>query len=895
MKTEARVARGLKFYRVLFRLYPADFRRSFGRDAEELFEDLYREAVGRGSTGELLRFWARTLSNVLTHGPAERLARLRTGLGELVRGGLFDIGFALRSLSRSPKFFVAAGGTLALGMGASIALFTLVNGVLLRPLPFPASERLVSVWENHPESSRLRQGPSPWNFVDWRREGTGFEGMAALYLTSGTFRHAEVVEEIRSAQVTSDLFQVLGVEPAVGRGFRPEEGLTNGPVMLSHDFWQRVFQGDTGIVGSTVELSGARYEVAGVMPPGFSFPDPGIELWLAWNIPLTYADRPEARTWRFLQVVARLSPGVRAADAERGLQAVHRGLTEAYPTMNRGWTPSVTWLHDDVTGGVEGTLWAGLGAVAALLLLACTNVANLLLARAPARARELAVRSALGADRARLARQLMVEHLVLAGVAAFAASGIAIAILRMMEHLGGGMIPRIDEIGLDGTVFGFALLLTLATSLLFGLAPMLELVRKPGSALRAANAGRGVAGAGGALRRVLVSGQVGLTFVVVVGACLFMTTLDRLSDVDLGITPEETLTLRVSLDARAPAVATARRGEERTWEYYDGLLARLSQLPGVTAAGAGQTLPMDPVAGDFTRPYREQGRSVQPAEAPSVALRIVTPGYFEAVGMRFTRGAAFSGFEEPGAPLVAVVNQTLAARLWPNREPVGETFEIDFREGWQPYAVVGVVQNVRHGGPRSTAVPEVFLSHRQVPYLAMSVVLRTDRDPSGLVPEITREVLAHGPGQPPFRFIGLDELLRESTARERLLAALLGIFALFSLTLAASGVSGLVAYSVAARRREYGIRLALGDRAGRLIRSVGWGSARSAIWGLLGGLSVVALVGPLVQGQLFGIDARSPLLLGGVALGLLSLTAGAALLAARAISKVDPSSALRAD
>lgn len=868
-----------RIYARLLLLYPQDFRDRFGDDAVEMFEDAYAAEFERGGWGALARLWVRTFANVLWNGPAERA---RPGAIRVGSGVLADARFALRALRRSPRFSFGVIATLSVGLGSSLLLFSLVDAILLRSLPFPEAERLVALWESHPESGRLKEAPSPQNFVDWERETSGFSFMAAGYLTSTTVRRGELVEETRSALVTADFFRVLGVEPALGRNFRQDEGEARGPVMLSHAFWSRAFGADPAVVGSTVDVDGVSYEVAGVMPEGFTYPSPSVEFWTASDFSIVYADRPETRTWRFLDVVARVAPEVSQGSAERELAAVHRSLVEAHPEANRGWTTTVTPLRSEIVGGIAGTLWTGFGGVAVLLLLACANVANLLLARAPLRARELAVRQALGATRGRLVRQLVIEHLTLAAAASVAGWALAMGLLEGLARLEAGRIPRMDEVGFDLRIALFAGLLVIATSLAFGVAPIAELLG-PDRRLRASRS------VSGGVRQGLVMVQVALAFVVLMGAGLFLVTLQRVQDVDLGIDPAATLSFRVSLDP-------AEGSDGDIWRYYSRLLDALQELPEVEAVGASQTLPLDPVASDFTRPYRPVGSGTQPAEAASVALRIVTPGYIEATGMTVQKGRPVNGTEEAGGPLVAVVNRTLADRLWPGQDPIGQALDIDFRGGWAPYTVVGVVSDVRHAGPRVPVREEVYLSARQHPYLAMSVVMRvaTD-DPHRLLPRVRAVVLAQPPGQPPYRFVGFDRLLRDATGAERLLATLSTAFALFAVLLSWSGIHGLVAFTVSRRTREYGIRLALGDRVGRLTRGLSGRTLRLAGAGVAVGAIALLFVSPTLRPQLFGVGPFDPRVLASVVTLVLAIAVGAALTSARSLATIEPAQALRSE
>ena len=883
------LAAATRAYRFLWLLYPAEFREQHGPDATELFRDRYRAEYDRLGIGGICAFWLRTTLNVLRHGPAERLAT-RFGRPSPASGALGgDVRFAFRALRASPGFTIGAATTLALGMGAAIALFSLIYGVLIRPLPYPEADRIVQLWEENRDLGRLKEGPSPWNFTDWERTAESFEGMAAWYLTSGTYRDENSTEETRSAQVTTSFFRVMGVAPKLGRDFLEREGASYGPVILSDRFWKRRFAGDPEVVGRTMELSGRRYEIVGVMPEGFDFPDPQVEYWLAWDFPSVYGTQPESRTWRFLRAVGRLTPAASMAEAEAELSAIHRELANDYPDANRGWTVAVTSLHDEIVGTARATLQLAMGAVVALLLLACANVANLLLARVPIRAGELAIRSALGAGRERLVRQLVIENLALAAIAGLAGFVLAAGFLEVIERFEAGRIPRLDEVRIDGWVLLFSVCLATLTSVFFGLAPMIRLVRDPSRTLRSVAKSRTATVGHDALRSSLVVAQVGLALVLLVGAGLFVQSFREVQRVDMGFEPQNALTFRLSLDARH------QESEGDVARYYKGLLETLESLPGVVAAGASQTLPINPVGNDFSRPFREAGAATPPAEAPTVALRIVTPGYFNAVGMRLVRGESWSGDETFDDPLVAVVNQTLAGRLWPNSDPVGEVFEIDFRQGWQPYRVVGVVGDVRHAGPRNKPGDEVFLSHAQSPYLAMSVVLRADSDVAHLAPVARTAVLNHPPRQPAHNFVEFEDLLVAKTAPERFLALLMLIFAGVSACLAIGGVYGVVAYGVTARTREFGIRMALGAQTTRIVRGVVLGSARMAGFGVSLGVLAVLLLGGLVEAMLFEVSPVEPVRITVLSVGLLMVATGAAFLSARKVAAVDPAGSLRRD
>lgn len=871
-----------RIYRWLLGLYPISFRERFGDDATELFLDRVAEAR-KGGRLRVFGLWVRTVANVLVHGTLERLSQLRT---QGVADSFSTLRHALRQLRRSPVLSGVVVVTLALGIGANVALFGLIRGVLLRPLPYPDADELVQLWETGPDADAERLGPSPLNFVDWGNEAESFESMTAWYLTSGTYRTDEWVEEIRSAQVTADFFRTLGVEPLIGRGFRPEEVTEYGPVVLSYGMWQRLFGGDPTVVGQSIISSGRSYEIIGVMPADFHFPDPSVETWVAWSLPAVYSDRPETRTWRFLNATARLRGDRTLESAREELDAIAASLEDRFPETNRGWGATATSLHEDTVGDVRATLWLAFAAVALVLLVACTNVANLLLARVPKRMAEVGLRQAIGATRGRIASELLVENLVLGVVAAGVGLGVGAVLLSGLVALDAGGIPRLSEVSIDGAVFAFAALAGIATSLVFGAAPLLQLLSSgtgPARGLRMTSTKAHVA-----LREAFVGSQTAFAVILLAGAALFATSLGQLRSVDPGIDPTDVATFRVSLDP-------VEGGDGGTVRYYDELLDAVRSVRGVVAVGAAQTLPLDPVAGDFRRPYRAPGSTVASGDAPTVQMRIVTPGYAEAMGMTILDGAPLPEAASTGGERVALVNETLAQALWPDGQATGRVFEIDFREGWRPYRVVGVVRDVKHYGLRAPSGPEVYLAHHQIPYLAMSIVARTTGDPESFFPALREAVLAHRPVQPPHNFVTMDALVGDSTAEERFLSILFTVLSAIGLALACTGIYGVIAYWVSHRRREIGIRMAVGAEPKRVVGSIVRRAMLVSGGGLLVGLLTVWALGGWIEGLLFGVSPTDPGAVLGVALVLGVVSVVAAYLPARRAAWIAPSDALRAE
>lgn len=877
-------ARSTRLFRLLLRAYPQDFRDRYGEEATQLFRDRRTEAEAKGAMATVY-FWLRTLPHTLGHGLLERWTQRRVSGGN---GPVRAASHALRTLRRSPAQSATIVLTLALGIGANVALFSVLRGVVLTPLPFPDAERLVQLWERNPAVDDERHGPSPWNFVDWSLGETDFESMTAWYLTSGTYRTDDWAEELRSAQVTADFFTVLGVEPALGRSFRPEEVSGYGPVMLSHRTWTRLFGADSSVVGRMIVSSGNSYEIVGVMPEGFTFPDPSVETWVAWDLPSAYAELPEARTWRFLQGLARLDPEVSPDQAEGSLARISASLAATYPEANGGWGTELTPLHDEIVGPARATLWAAFGAVLILLLVACANVANLLLAAVPTRSRELAIRTSLGASRRRVASELVLQY----GVLAFLAGALGLAfgtrLLDLLTRLDAGGIPRLSEVSIDAGVVAFAAALSGATALLFGVAPALgaldgAVADTLRGGLRATASRRQRQN-----RETFVASQVALAILLLAAAAALLQSFDRLRTADYGMNPEQVATFRVSLD---PVEGTAKE----IVQYYDGLVDALEKVPDVIRVGGAQTLPLDPVAGDFQRPYRSTGATVDAGDAPVVNMRIVTPGYRDAIGMRLLAGQDLPADARLGEPLVALVNETLAAALWPDGAAVDRSFEIDFREGWQPYRIVGVVQDVAHQGVRATKTPEVFLSHAQVPYLAMTMVARGGADPDRMMASLRDAALTYRSGQPPHHFITMERLLADSMATERFLSTFIGVFAAIALLLAATGIYGVISYVVSHQRREIGVRIALGARRTDVVRSVAGRAMTVVSIGALIGASTAWVTGGVLDTLLYDVSATDPIGLVVIAMGLLVVAAAAATMPAIRAARIPPADALRAD
>jgi len=815
----------------------------------------------------------------------ERRARRSVALDEL--GG--DVRYGLRGLRGSPVFAIVAILTLGLAVGANTSIFSVANAVLFRPLPYAEPDRLAAVWETRAGGGQ-RNTISTATFVDWRNEQTSFEAFGAYSWVQGlAFAGDGEAEEVRAVQMSRDAFLALGVSPRLGRLFTPEEAAPGGPraVILSRGFWQRRFGGDESVEGRTLDLADVPHTVVGVMGRGFDFPHDGIDLWPALPLPAT-SDGTSRRTHRW-RVVARLRPGVSPASADAELDAISGRLEATFPEDMEGWRANVEPFRDSVTRSVKPLLRVLLGVVAVVLLVACANLANLLLARQTARARELAVRQALGAGRGRLVRQLLVESGIVAFAGAMLGVFVGYAAMRGFVALAPEEIPLLDQVRLDGGVLGFALGITVAALALFGVLPALRAsAADPAEAL----AEGGVRTAGGRSQRRLRSGilvaQMALSVVLLVGAGLLTRSLIRLQRVDYGFEPEGLLAVSTELPS-------ARYGDRESQNgFYEPLIERVGGLPGVRSVAATTEPPV--VGYQMTWSYAVEGRPTERADGLFDArdVRMVTPAYFETLRMRLVEGRELRDSDRADAPLVAVVSERFAAETWPDEEAIGQRISFDGHEGpW--HEVVGVVNDVRHRDPRETdAAAYVPWVQRQWDWMSwLTLMVRTDGDPRALVRPIEAAVRELDDRVPVRLATPVVDLYADSRARSRFATMLLVSFAGLAVALGAIGLYGVLAYGVSQRRREIGVRMALGagseQIAGQVVRE---GLILCGI-GLAIGLALSLPLARFVESLLYGVGARDPVTLVAIPLVLLAVGAVAAWIPARRAARTDPASVLR--
>ena len=806
---------------------------------------------------------------------------------------LGTVRFALRGFRRHPAFATVAVTTIALGIGANTAIFSVVRAVLLRDLPYAQPSELVRVWSTNPERGFDRGLMSPPDIDDYQRQNRTFEGLAA-------YSEAElaVIDRGGSAiKVTGtwageNLFSVLGASALHGRALAPGDGAAGAPrvIVLSHEFWQTRFGGGSSAIGSSITVEESEYTVVGVMRPGFDFPG-GSSLWVNRHL-LSYPGRYA----RWMDVVGRLRSDADLEAARADLETIASRLQAEYPEWNRAYGTTVVPLHEAVVGDTRTPLLILLGATAFLLLIACVNVINLLLARMSDRGREIAVRAALGAGRGHLGRQLVTESLVLAFAGAVVGVGLASVGMGVLGVLGPPDLPRLDEIRLDGGVLAFTLVSTVLTGLLFGSAPLLWLARtdihgelKEGSRNSTAGAARE------RLRSLLVVTEIALATMLVIGAGLLTRSFSRLIETDPGFDSTSLLTFQIELPSGG-------YGElSRVADYHATLVRGLESLPGVRSVAATATLPFDrdvPFLGEFVingRPEPVQG------EEPKAHYRQVTPGYFGTLGIRLLRGRELGTSDDRSAPGAVVINETLARRYFPDEDPIGKRIS-----GLPPhlalggflvgeFEIVGVVEDVRYFGLAEAPRPSLYLPVGQAPFRRMSYAVRATREPDDLIRAARGQVASLDPTVPVSRVDTMERILSRSVARERFSMLSLGLFAAVALALAAVGIYGVISYSISRRTAELGIRMAMGASSSDVLRLVMAQGTRLTAWGLGSGLLGAVVLSRVMASQLYGVSAIDPATFLAVAVVLGAVAALATYLPAHRAARIDPAVAIQGE
>jgi putative ABC transport system permease protein len=813
-----------------------------------------------------------------------------------------DLRYGARTLLKNPSFTLIAVLTLALGIGANTAIFSVVNGVLLRPLPYHEPERIVTLLNDG------RFPVSPANFLDFRANSQSFAQMAAAEAWGGALTGNDRPEQLGGLRMGEGLFAMLGTRALLGRTLQTDDYQPGKDhvLVLSHKLWQRAFGGDPNIIGQNITLSGESYAVVGVMPPQFQFPPfwaTRAEMWT----PLDLRSRVTDRRGGSLRVFARLKPGVTLQQAQAEIDAMNKQLALAYPEADTGLNIRVEPLNEKVVGNVRRALLVLSGAVGFVLLIACANVACLLLARASARQKEAAVRVALGAGRWRIVRQLLTESLLLSVCGAALGMLLAVWGVDWLTTLLAGnsssftvRLPRLSEIKIDATALGFTLTVTLATSLLFGLAPALAASR-PDLNQTLKESGRGTSGGRRRLRETLVVAELALASVMLIGAGLLMNSFLKLRSVDPGFSPRNALTMMVSLAGASQYVGPARE------TFYRQLTDRLAALPGVESVSAINHLPL---AGDWWgTSLAIEGRPLPPPGQEVIGIfRVSRPGYFQTMGVPLRAGRDFTERDTPDAPGVAIINETLARRHWPSEDPIGKRVTLDDLRGNsrppQWFTVVGVVKDVKQNSWTDAPWNEIYVPFQQSRgffqgtaghYTSMTLVIRTTVEPQSLAAAAQETVRSLDRNLPVSSVVTMEQVIADTLWQPRFNLQLIGIFAALAMTLAAIGLYGVMSYSVAQRTREVGLRMALGARRRDVLKLVVGQGMKLALAGVASGLLAAVALTRLMEKLLFEVSATDFSTFAVIAVLLIIVALLACWIPARRATKVDPMVALRCE
>jgi putative ABC transport system permease protein len=818
----------------------------------------------------------------------------------LVTGVRHDLVHATRAVLRSPGFTITVSLILGVGIAVAATLFAFIDAVLLRPLPYSEPHQLVMLWETSSTQDRMREGPSPANVIDWNARNQAFDALTAWMTMSMTLRDADGATPVTGVQVTRGFFDVFRRQPLLGRTFASEE--YNGAawrnanqfvggeplLVLSHRLWRNLGS-DAGIVNRTIRVEGRQWRVVGVMPGDFAVPDVTASFWTPWDMTASYrgARFPDGppRDFRFLDVAARLKPTVSIGAANSHMQLLAAELANEHPA-NRGWSTRVVPLADEIVGGTRTELVVVFGAVMCLLVLVCSNVAGLTLSRAASRAREMAIRVALGAGRARIARQMIAETAIVACLSA------ALGLLLTAWWLAAAVafappdIPRLHEVAFNRQLVLFVGGLVALMTVLTGIIPAAR--RSPIALTTTLKEGAAASGDSRVtMRRVLVIAELAVAVMLLAGAGLLARSFVGLQRVDPGFNPDNLLVLRVTPDvARYPTGAQAA-------VYYRRVMDALRQVPAVISVGAVTNLPMSTFGSNFTRPFWADGAQPAADRVSEAEIRMATPDYFRTLERPVVAGREFSDRDTRDAPRVVIINERLAKQTWPSIDAVGQTVILDYLGGVYPYQVVGIVRNARYDGPRSDPEPEIFIPHAQNPYLVMNVIVRTSIPPEGVAQSARAHALAIDPDQPVHSITTMRTLIAGSVAQDRFATLLLTLFSIAGIVVAATGVYSLLAFAVVQRRREIAVRMAIGASRRDVGRMLMLETLVLAAVGTSIGLAGALMTSGMAQALLFEISPQDPWTLAWTIAIVLVIVIAATWLPTRQAVRVDPATVIR--
>jgi predicted permease len=872
--------------------------------ADELsqhLEDQYEQALSRGATEEEAReavlneFKQTDVLAGSLKGVERRVPQNPIQMGTERKRNMFadlsqDMRYGMRMLLRNPAFTAIAVLALALGIGANSAIFSVVNTLLLRPLPYKNPGQLVVIWENATHLGFPKNTPSPANFLDWQKQATLFEGMGAFAERSFNLTGVGEPERLDGRRVSANLFDLLGVKPILGRNFVPEDDKPGTKVaLLNETLWKRRFGGDPGVIGRSLSLNGEPYTVVGVLPSSVRLPAFGNWRDQVW-VPLAFpAEEAAARGNHFLEIIGRMKPGVTVPRARAEMETIAARLAQQYPEYNTRIGAVVNPLHEEIVGNMKPALLILLGAVAFVLLIACANVANLLLARAAARHKEIALRLALGADRARLTKQLLVESVMLSMLGAMVGLALAYAGLRLLTQFIPADVAQAEMITIDGKVLLFTLAVALITGLIFGLAPASQAAHfNLNDTLKEGGRDSGAGPRGKRLRSALVIAEVAVSFILLIGAGLLINSFMHLRNLDPGFRADHLLALNVDLSE------TKYPDNPRRVAFFDEVVRRVQALPGVRSVAVAGNLPFT-YNGDSMPIGVEGVPDPPPDQHPDVIYRAVGPGYFSTMGIPLVHGRDFNDQDSLEANLAVVVSEKTAKYYWPNADPIGKRLKNGSTTQEGPWrTVVGVVKDVRQNDFIAEPKMQMYFTYRQLRSLMPNaLIVRTAIDPLSLATPVRTAIWAVDKDQSVANIDSMEHIVAGAVARQRFSMLLLAIFAGVALVLAAVGIYGVMSYSVAQQTREIGIRMALGAQRSDVLKMTVKQGLRLVGFGLAIGLVAAFILTRVMASLLFGISATDPLTFLIISLVLLAVAMLASYIPSVRAMKVDPMVALR--
>jgi putative ABC transport system permease protein len=873
--------RTTKRFRMLLRLLPAEFRGDYGPEMEQVFIDQRDEAAREGGKMGIWRLWWETAKGILTTAPREHLSMLRQ-----------DSSFALRMMGKNLGFTIAAIIVLGLGIGANTAIFSVVNAVLLKPLPYQHGERLLMMRQSTPHSGLMGRTVSVSELMDYRRQNRSLDAIVEYHNMQFILLGRSEPEQVETGVVSWNFFDVFGVKPLVGRDFAPDDEKPGAPavLLLSYEYWLRSFGGDPTVVGKVFRMNDKPHTVIGVLPPFPQYPQEN-DLYMP-TVACPFRSGPHMignRQMRMLRMFGRMKPGIKPAEAEADLSAVAAAMNREFPNdyaEGSDLRVDVTPLKTELTHDARPTMLFLLAAAGFVLLIACANVANLNLARMVRRERELAVRTAMGANRIRLFRQLLTESSLLALIGGALGLLIASGGLELLSAYVARFTPRAREVHIDLTVLLFTLGVALFVSVLTGTAPAVARRENLITTLKEGGSQGTLGSSRGKLRSALIVAQVAVSFLLLIGAGLTVRSLINLQHVDPGFHPENVLTIQFSLDFSRYTT------NEKILPFWDSLLQKAQALPGVISVGAAGVFPLDKSPA-YNNQFDIEGQQGNDRGKPVAALNVVTPSYLQIMGIPLLSGRNFDGRDRPDSPRVALITQSVAQRYWHNQDPVGRRISLDNGSHWTQ--IVGVIGDVHETGLDAPVDNLIYLPFAQYPQNGPALIARTQGDPMAIARAVLQRLYEVDPNQPAGRIQSLEQYRADSIAAPRLTANLLGLFALLALAIAAAGIGGVMALAVSQRTHEIGVRMAIGARPAEIVRMILGQGMGLALVGVVIGVATAFGLTSAVKSFLFGVTPDDPATYIAVAAVLATSALAACYLPARRAAQVDPLRALRSE